>query len=93
MAELYFEYDGNKYPVPFTSPEHLDEVKGFSFRPHDIMVASYPKCGKFNCPFLHCNRGSHWLEFHQYDLIIDREAREIIRLAASVHLSVLHHRL
>ena len=48
MAEMseFFEYDGDYYPTSLTGPEHLDEVKRFSFRPDDVMVATYPKCGK-----------------------------------------------
>ncbi len=31
----------------FVSKEHLQEVRKFSFRPTDIILASYPKCGKY----------------------------------------------
>ncbi len=33
---------------PFLSKEHLQEVRKFTFRPSDIILASYPKCGKYS---------------------------------------------
>ncbi len=32
----------------FTSREHFAEIRSFSFRPSDIIVASYPKCGLYS---------------------------------------------
>ncbi len=32
----------------FTSREHFAEIRKFSFRPSDIIVASYPKCGLYS---------------------------------------------
>lgn len=45
MFEMRRELEGTTFP-PFIQPHCLAKVKNFEVREDDVVLATYPKCGK-----------------------------------------------
>lgn len=48
LSHLFFTYQGIPYPVTMCTSETLRALDTFEARSDDIVLASYPKCGKEN---------------------------------------------
>ena len=46
------EVDGISFPNTFMSLEHLEKVRNFKTTEHDVIVNSYPRCGKLGVDFM-----------------------------------------
>lgn len=46
LSHLFFTYQGIPYPVTMCTSETFEALDAFEARSDDIVLASYPKCGK-----------------------------------------------
>lgn len=46
LSQLFFTYQGIPYPVTMCASETFRALDAFEARADDIVLASYPKCGK-----------------------------------------------
>lgn len=46
LSQLFFTYQGIPYPVTMCTSETFRALDSFEARSDDIVLASYPKCGK-----------------------------------------------
>ncbi len=44
--ELYTMYKGIYLPLHFNPPQALQYMEGITFRPDDVIIATYPKSGE-----------------------------------------------
>lgn len=55
LSRLFFTYQGIPYPVTMCTSETFQALDTFEARSDDIVLASYPKCGKYQ---LMCYKGT-----------------------------------
>lgn len=46
LSRLFFTYQGIPYPITMCTSETFQALDTFEARSSDIVLASYPKCGK-----------------------------------------------
>lgn len=51
LSHLFFTHQGVPYPVTMCTSETFQALHTFEARSDDIVLASYPKCGKYQLPF------------------------------------------